>query len=206
MPECSHQSFHLHRASITWPQRLYRDGRWHGAARLTPAISPLSTTAPPEHPSFLAAEPKDILSSATVKASRFHVRARDAKMWRAQPCLRRLLMQLQLYYLSVYSVDAFGVMECRVHEKWWWTWSEADTGCRHHPGRTLVIPLSGDWPQCQRCETRRINAHTFSSHTHSHMHTRLLTIPLWASFWRCSISQRGAAQYGSRNRVDPSLR
>ena len=25
-------------------------------------------------------------------------------------------------------------------------------GCRHHPGRTLVIPLSGDWPQCQRLQ------------------------------------------------------
>ncbi len=49
--------------------------------------------------------------------------------------------------------------------------SRADTGCRHHPVRTLVIPLSGDWPQCQRCKTRRINAHTFSSLSHTHTHT-----------------------------------
>ena len=40
MLECSHQSFHLHRASITWPQRLCKDGRWHGGARLSTLHQP----------------------------------------------------------------------------------------------------------------------------------------------------------------------
>lgn len=32
---------------------------------------------------------------------------------------------------------------------------EPGAGCRHHPGRTLVIPLSGDCPQCQRLQRKK---------------------------------------------------
>lgn len=47
-------------------------------------------------------------------------------------------------------------------------------------------------------------AHSLLSHSHcTHSYLQFLYEHF---FWRCSVSRRGAAQYRSRNRVDPSLR
>lgn len=67
--------------------------------------------------------------------------------------------------------ECFKMMECLMHAHWWRKRSRADRVCWDHPGRTIVIPLSGDRQQCQRCKTRWINARTFSALSYAHTAT-----------------------------------
>lgn len=78
------------------------------------------------------------------------------------------------------------------------------SGCRHHSGRALLIPLPGCWPQCQLCETApalcHANAH---ARTNSAVHTPFYLLFLYEHLCVISAVQWSYIPDRRRSQTDP---